>query len=143
MNKTGALILFAVGLVLAVGVPVAVAIGFNIDPGQKPGLLVGGMMPGVCVIALARRLWKGEGPPRPAPGQVPPGHIVCDLCGKAVPAAAGATRGLDHHLPMAWAAFVCHACTRYRTLRALTILLLFLAALGVFALIVQMTIAKK
>jgi hypothetical protein len=142
MNKTGALILFMVGLVLAVGVPVAVAIGFDIDPGQKPGLLVGGMMPGVCVIALARRLWTGDGPPRPDPGQVPPGHRVCDLCGKAVPA-AGATRGLDPHLPTARAAFVCSACSRYRTRRALTVLVLFLAALGLFALIVQLTIAKK
>jgi hypothetical protein len=143
MRKTGALILAGVGLILAVGVPVTLALSFDIDLGKRPGVLVGGVMPGVCVMALARKLWQGGGAPRPTPDQIPHGHQVCDLCGRAVPATEGVARRLDLQTPMARVGFVCHGCTRYRTKRALLVLVLFLAALGVFALVIQLTIAKK
>jgi hypothetical protein len=116
---------------------------FNIDPGKRPGVLVGGMMPGLSVLVLARKLWKGGEAPKPTLDQIPHGHQVCDLCGKAVPATEGVARRLDLQTPMARVAFVCHACTSYRTKRALMVLVLFLAALRVFALVVQLTIARK
>ena len=140
MRKTGALILAGVGLILAVGIPITIALLFNIDLGKKPGVLVGGMMPGVSVMVLARKLWKGGGVPRPTPDQIPPGYQVCDLCGKTVPEMEAVARRLDLQTPMVRVAFVCHACTRYRTKRALTVLVLFLAALGLFALVVYLTI---
>jgi hypothetical protein len=143
MRKTGALILAEVGLILAVGVPVTVSLLFNIDLGKRADVLVGGMMPGLSVMVLARKLWKGGEAPRPTPEQIPHGHQVCDLCGKAVPVTEGVVRRLDLQTPMVRVAFVCHACTRYRTKRALLVLVLFLAALGVFALVVQLTIARK
>jgi hypothetical protein len=40
MRKTLALILAVAGLCLAVGVPVMIAVVFNIDPGKRPGFLV-------------------------------------------------------------------------------------------------------
>jgi hypothetical protein len=43
---------------------------------------------------------------------------------------------------MARVAFVCHRCTRYRTRRALWVLAFFLFALGIFALVVQLTIPR-
>jgi hypothetical protein len=143
MRKTGALILAGVGLILAVGLPVTIALLFNIELGKRPGVLVGGMMPGVSVMVLARKLWKAGEAPMSMPDQIPPGHQVCDLCRKAVPMTEGVARRLNLQTPMARVAFVCHACTRYRTKRALVVLVLFLAALGLFALVVQLTIAKK
>jgi hypothetical protein len=140
MRKTVALLLGLAGLILAVGVPIAVALWLNLDPGKKPGLLVGGMMPGLGVLLLARKLWKGGEAPRPRPELIPPGYQVCELCGKTLPATEGVARQFDPQTPRARIAFACHACTRYRTKRALTVLVLFLAALGVFALAVQLTI---
>ena len=134
-----------VGLIFAVGLPIAIALLLNIDLGRKPGVLVGGMMPGVGVMVLARKLWKGREAPKPTPDQIPLGYQVCDLCGKNVPETEGVLRRLDLQTPMARLAFTCHACTRYRTKRALIVLVLFLAALGVFALVVYLTVpdAKK
>jgi hypothetical protein len=143
MRKTGALILAGVGLILAVGVPVAIAVFFQIDLGKKPGVLVGGMMPGLSVMVLARKLWKGGEVPKPTPDQIPHGHQACELCGKVVLLTEGVAHQINPRTPMARVAFICHACTRYRTRRALLILVLFLAALGVFALVVQLTIARK
>jgi hypothetical protein len=143
MRKTGALILAGVGLNLSVGVPVTIALLFNIDLGARPGVLVGGMMPGVCVMVLARKLWKGGETPKPTPDQIPLGHQVCDLCGKTVAEKEGVARRLNLQTPMARTAFVCHACTRYRTRRALLVLVFFLAVLGAVALVVQLTIARK
>jgi hypothetical protein len=120
-----------------------IAVVFNIDPGKRPGVLVGGMMPGLGVLVLARKLRQGGGVPKPTPDQVPAGHQVCDLCGKAVPVTEGVARRRDLQTPMARVAFVCDACTSYRTKRALVVLVLFLAALGVFALVVQLTIPRK
>jgi hypothetical protein len=142
MRKAAAVILAAVGLSLAVGVPITIALVFNLDPGKKPGVLVGGMMPGVGVMVLARKLWKGREAPKPTPDQIPPGCQVCDLCGKTVPVTEGVARLLDPQTSMARVAFVCRPCTRYRTRRALLVLALFLTALGLFALIVQLTIPK-
>jgi hypothetical protein len=82
MRKTSAFILAGLGLILAVGLPVAVATFFNIDLGGKPGLLVGGMMPGLGVMIAARKLWKGAPVARATPDVIPPGHHVCELCGK-------------------------------------------------------------
>jgi hypothetical protein len=145
MRKAIAALLAVVGLILAVGVPITIALLFNLDPGKKPGLLVGGMMPGVSVLVLARKLWKGGEAPKTMPDQVRPGYQVCDLCGNAVLETEGVARRLDLQTPMARVAFVCYPCTRYRTRRALLVLVLFLAALGVFALVVHLTIpnAKK
>lgn len=143
MRKTFALILAGVGLIVAVGLPIVIASLFNIDLGAKPGLGVGGMMPGLGIMVLARRLWKGATTPRPLPGPIPPGHLMCVLCGTVVEQTDGVDRRLDLQTPMARVGFVCHACNRYRTKRALLILVLFLAGLGVFALIVQLTVPKK
>jgi hypothetical protein len=115
MRKTGALILAGVGLILAAGVPITIALLFNIDLGKRTGVLVGGMMPGVSVMVLARTLWRGGEAPKPTPDQIPHGHQVCDLCGKTVPVTEGVARRLDLLTPMARVAFVCHACARYRT----------------------------
>ena len=128
---------------MAVGVPVSIALLFNIDLGKRVGVLVGGMIPGLSVMILARKLWKGGEAPKPTPDQIPHGHQVCDFCGKTVSMTEGVERRLNLQTPMARVAFVCHACARYRTKRALIVLVLFLAALGVFALVVQLTIAKK
>ena len=143
MRKTGAAILAGVGLILAVGVPIAIALLFRVDLGKRPGVLVGGMMPGLSVMVLAGKLWKGGEAPKPTPDQIPHGYQVCDLCGKTVPLTEGVARRLNLQTPMARVGFVCHACTRYRTKRALMVLVLFLAALGIFALVVQLTIARK
>ena len=143
MRRTIAVILAGTGLILAVGVPVLLALLFNIDLGKKPAVLTGGMMPGVCVMVWARALWKGREAPKPTINQIPLGHQVCDLCGQAVPETEGVARLLNPNTPIARVGFVCHACGRYRTKRALMVLVLFLAALGVFALVVQLTIGKK
>src|SRR5262249_50226047 len=113
--------------------------------GKKPGVLVGGMMPGVIVMALAGKLWKDREPPKPTPDLIPPGYQVCELCDKTVPETEGVARRLDLQTPTARVAFVCHACTRYRTKRALIVLVLLFAGLGVFALVVYLTVpnAKK
>src|SRR5262245_5147914 len=142
MRKTGAVILASVGLILAVGVPVTIAVVFNIDLGKKPGALVGGMMPGISVMVLAGKLWKGGAAAKPMPDQIPPGYQYCDLCGKTVPETEGVARRLYPQTPMVRVAFVCNACNRYRTKRALMVLVLFLAGLGVLALVVYLTIPK-
>ncbi len=145
MRKVVAALSAMMGLVLAVSLPITLALYFNIDPGKKPGILMGGMLPGLSVLVLARKLWKGPKDAKPTLDQIPPAYQICDLCGKPVPETAGVARRLDLQTPMARVAFVCHSCTRYRTKRALLVLVLFLAALGVLALIVHLTIpnAKK
>ena len=142
MRKTGAVILASVGLILAVAVPVTLAVVFNIDLGKRTAVLVGGMMPGISVMLLAGKLWKGGAPPKPMPDQIPPGYQFCDLCGKTVPGTEGVARRLNPQTPMTREAFVCYACNRYRTKRALIVLVLFLAGLGVFALVVYLTIPR-
>jgi len=89
MRKTAAFILAGVGLILAVGVPVTIALLFNIDLGKQPAYLVGGMIPGLSVMVLARRLWKGAKVPKPTPDQIASGYQVCDLCGKTVAESEG------------------------------------------------------
>lgn len=142
MRKTGAFVLAGIGLILAVGVPVTIAVVFSIDLGKKPGILVGGMMPGIVVLMLAVKVWKSGAAPKPTPEQIPLGYQVCELCGKTLPETEGVARRLDLQTPMARTAFVCHACTRYRTKRALIVLVMFLAGLGVLALLVQLFVAK-
>src|SRR5262245_57276601 len=142
MRKTGALILAGVGLILAVGVPITISIVFNIDLGKRTGVLVGGMMPGIGVMVLAGKLWKGGAAAKPTPGEIPPGYQYCELCGKTVPDTEGVARRLNPQTSVGRVAFVCHACNRYRTKRALLVLVLFLAGLGMFALVVYFTIPK-
>jgi hypothetical protein len=142
MRRTVAVTLALVGLVLAVGVPILLAVGADIDLGKKPGFLVGALMPGVAVIAFASRLWRTGGPAGPAPDQVPPGYRVCDLCRQPVLVADGADRRLDVQTPLARMAFVCSPCARYRTRRALLVLVLFLAGLGALALVVSLTLPR-
>jgi hypothetical protein len=134
MRKSSALIFAGVGLVLAVGLPITIALVWEIDLGKRQDILVGGSAPGICLMAIAGKLWRRAC--HSLPEFIPPGYLVCELCGKAAKAEEGVTRRLD----MARFAFVCHACSRYRTKRALIILLVFLGALGLFALIVQLTI---
>ncbi|MFO0876525.1 MAG: hypothetical protein U0840_04055 [Gemmataceae bacterium] len=143
MRKLAAVLLATAGLILAVGLPITIAVVFNIDLGTRAGVLVGGMMPGIGVLALAGRLWSGAPAPQPPPDQIPPGHHVCDLCRKIVPLTDGIVRYLPPQASGGRVAFECHACGRYRIKRALTILVMFLAALGVFALIVQLTVVKR
>jgi hypothetical protein len=142
MRRTGAFILASVGLILAVAVPVTIAVVFNIDLGKRTGVLVGGMMPGISLMVLAGKLWKGGAVPKPMPDQIPPGYQYCELCGQTVSETEGVGRHLNPRTPTARVAFVCHACNRYRTKRALMVLVLFLAALGIFALVVSLTMPK-
>lgn len=141
MRKTGALILASVGLILAVGVPVTIAVAFNIDLGKRPGVLVGGMLPGIGVMALAGKLWK-DAAAKPMPDQIPPGYQFCELCGKTVPETEGVGRRVNPQTPMVRVTFICHACSRYRAKRALLVLVLFLAGLGVIALVVYLTMPR-
>src|SRR5215813_4657307 len=115
MRKTIAIALAGIGLILAVGIPVAIAVFFNIDLGKKPGFLVGGMMPGLSVMVLAGKVWKGGATPKPTPDQIPPGCQVCESCGKTLPVTEGVARRLNLQTPMARIEFVCHSCARYRT----------------------------
>src|SRR5205807_742405 len=107
--KTGAFILASAGLILAVGVPATLAVVFNIDLGKRTGVFVGGMMPGISVMVLAAKLWKGGTATKPAPAEVPPGYQYCDLCGKTVLETEGVARRLNPNTPMAQVAFVCYA----------------------------------
>ena len=142
MRTIAAVILASVGLTLAVGIPITLAVVFDIDLGTKPGVLVGGMMPGIGVMGLAAWLWNGGPARKPTPDLIPPGHQACADCGTLVPVAEGVARLHDLHSSTSQAAFVCAVCTRRRTRRALTVLVLFLAGLGVFALVVQLTIGR-
>ena len=132
MRKSVAILLVPIGVILAIAVPIVVAVVWNIDPGKRPNLLVATMAPGVALLALAAKLWRSAAP-LPAPEEIPPGYIVCDLCRKPVPALAGEYHRLDSVTPLARTGFVCSACARYRARRAITILVLFLAFLGVLA----------
>jgi len=142
MKKSGALILALVGLILAVGIPITVAVVFNIDPGKQPGILVGGMMPGIMVMALAGKLRKGGTAVKPTLDQIPPGCLVCDLCGQTVPETEVEAQWLNPRTPMARVGFVCDACDSYRTRRAYLVLFLFLATLGVICVVVYFTILR-
>jgi hypothetical protein len=142
MRKTGAVILAIVGLLLAVGIPITIAVAFNIDPGKQPGILVGGMTPGIVVMALASKLWKGGTAVKPTPDQIPLGYLVCDLCGQAVPEAEVEAQGLNPRTPMARVGFVCDACDSYRTRRAYLALFLFLASLIIIGLVAYFTIPR-
>jgi hypothetical protein len=142
MRKTGALILAAVGLILAVGVPITMAVVFNIDLGKQPAVMGGGMMPGIVVMAVAGKLWKGAAAVQPRPERVPTGYEYCDLCGETVPETEGSVQRLNPRTPMARVGFVCHACDSYRTRRAHIVLFLFLAGLIVIGLVVYFTILR-
>jgi hypothetical protein len=97
--------LAAVGLILAVGVPITIAVAFDIDLGKQPAVMGGGMMPGIVVMAVAGKLWKGGAAVKPRPDQIPPGYEFCDLCGETVPETEGSVQRLNPRTPMArvWA----------------------------------------
>jgi len=63
MRKTGAVILASLGLILAVAVPVTLAVVFNIDP-KEPHHFLFGMMPGIRIKMMARKLSKSGGAPQ-------------------------------------------------------------------------------
>jgi hypothetical protein len=119
MRKVIAVTLVPVGLLLAIAGPVLIGALYNIDFGDRPRLLLAAMIPGITIMALASKLWRGGGAPALGPEQVPPGHRVCELCKKVVPVTEGADRRLDEQTLMAQTAFVCHRCASYRTKRAL------------------------
>ena len=115
------------GLILAVAVPVTLAVVFNIDP-KEPYHFLFGMMPGISIMMLARKLSKGG--PKPMPDQIPPGYQFCDQCSKTVLQKEGEMRRLYQSIFISKEAFVCYACNRYRTKKALIILVLFLGFVG-------------
>jgi hypothetical protein len=128
MRKTVAIFLVPVGLVLAVAVPVFVIVLYNMDPIRNSAAMVGLMMPGLAVVALARNLWRSGEAPNPTQEPIPPGYRVCDRCRKLVAAPEGAERA--RFAPREQKAFVCDSCNSYRTKRALVVLLLFFTAIG-------------
>lgn len=135
MRKTGAVILASLGLILAVAVPVTLAVVFNIDLGKNVNALLLGMMPGISIMMLARKLSKsGDGRPKPIPDQISPGYQFCDQCCNTVLQKEGKTRRLYQSIFISKEAFVCYACNRYRTKKALIILVLFLGLLCLGAL---------
>ena len=142
MRKTGAVILASLGLILAVAVPVTLAVVSNIDLGKSHHLLFG-MMPGISIMMLARKLSKGG--PKPMPDQIPPGYQFCDLCRKTVLQTEGEMRQLLQSIFISKEAFVCYACNRYRTKKALIILVLFLGFVGLLCLfcVVFLTAVSK
>lgn len=129
MRKTGAVILASLGLILAVAVPVILAVNSNFDHGKTQSFLLG-MMPGISIIMLARKLSKSVGLPKPMPNQIPPGYQFCDQCSKTVLQTEGEMRQLFQTMSISKEAFVCNACNRYRTKKALIILVLFLGFVG-------------
>jgi len=131
MRKTGAVILASLGLILAVAVPVTLAVVFNIDP-KLPHHFLFGMMPGISIMVLARKLSKGG--LKPMPDQIPPGYQFCDQCSKTVLQTEGEMRRLYQSIVITREAFVCYACNRYRTKKALIILVLFLGFVGLLCL---------
>jgi hypothetical protein len=141
MKHTVAVLLIPLGIILAVALPIVISVAFDVDLGQKPGILVATMMPGIIVIAFARQFRRASEAQNPAPQEILPGHRLCELCRKVVPESEGAEQTL--HTPMAKTTFVCRACTRYRTKRALTVLVVFLAFLGVLALVVTLLVPKN
>ena len=120
MRKTGAVILASLGLILAVAVPVTL--------GENVNALLFGKMPGISIMVLARKLSKGG--LKPMPDQIPPGYQFCDQCSKTVLQTEGEMRQLFQSIVITREAFVCYACNRYRTKKALIILVLFLGFVG-------------
>lgn len=135
MRNVKSLLLAGIGLLLAVILPVVSAIALNFDPAESPARMLRWSVPGLFVMAFARRFWRSAEAPMETIAQTPPGHKVCEFCGKAVPEKNGVVRRLSLTTPLPQAAFVCHACSLYRAKRALIILVMFFAALGVFAVI--------
>ena len=127
MRKTGAVILASLGLILAVAVPVILAVVSNIDP-KLPHHFLFGKMPGISIMVIARKLSKGG--LKPMPDQIPPGYQFCDQCRKTVLQTEGEMRQLFQSIAITREAFVCYACNRYRTKKALIILVLFLGFVG-------------
>lgn len=134
MRKTGAVILASLGLILAVAVPVTLAVVSNIDLGKNVNVLLFGMMPGIIIMMLARKLSKSGGGPKPMPDQIPPGYQFCDQCSKTVLQTEGEMRRLHQSIFITREAFVCYACNRYRTKKVLIILVLFLGFVGLLCL---------
>ncbi len=143
MRKTGAVILASLGLILAVAVPVILAVVSNIDLGKNVAVLLFGMMPGISIMVLARKLSKGG--LKPMPDQIPPGYQFCDQCRKTVLQTEGEMRQLFQSIAITREAFVCYACNRYRTKKALIILVLFLGFVGLLGLfcVVFLTAVSK
>ena len=143
MRKTGAVILASLGLILAVAVPVILAVVSNIDLGKNVAVLLFGMMPGISIMVLARKLSKGG--LKPMPDQIPPGYQFCDQCSKTVLQTEGEIRQLFQSIVITREAFVCYACNRYRTKKALIILVLFLGFVGLLCLfcVVFLTAVSK
>ncbi len=125
MRKTGAVILASLGLILAVAVPVILGVNVN--------ALLFGIMPGISIMVLARKLSKGG--LKPMPDQIPPGYQFCDQCSKTVLQTEGEMRQLFQSIAITREAFVCYACNRYRTKKALIILVLFLGFVGLLGLL--------
>jgi len=125
MRKTGAVILASLGLILAVAVPVTLGVNVN--------ALLFGIMPGISIMVLARKLSKGG--LKPMPDQIPPGYQFCDQCRKTVLQTEGEMRQLFQSIAITREAFVCYACNRYRTKKALIILVLFLGFVGLLGLL--------
>ncbi len=135
MRKTGAVILASLGLILAVAVPVILGVNVN--------ALLFGIMPGISIMVLARKLSKGG--LKPMPDQIPPGYQFCDQCRKTVLQTEGEMRQLFQSIAITREAFVCYACNRYRTKKALIILVLFLGFVGLLGLfcVVFLTAVSK
>jgi hypothetical protein len=140
MKRTVAVLLIPLGIILAVALPIVIAVAFALDPGKQPLILVAAIMPGITVIAFGRQLRSSGEAQTPTPQEILPGCRLCDLCKKVVPESEGAEQTLSLYTPMAKTAFVCHACIRYRTKRALTVLVVFLALLGVLVLVATLLV---
>ena len=69
------------------------------------------------------------------PDQIPPGYQFCDQCSKTVLQTEGEMRQLFQSIVITREAFVCYACNRYRTKKALIILVLFLGFVGLLGLL--------
>ena len=107
MRKTGAVILASLGLILAVAVPVILAVVSNIDLGKNVAVLLFGMMPGISIMMLAHKQSKSGAHPKPVPDQIPPGYQFCDQCSKTVLQTEGETRRLYESIFKTREAFVC------------------------------------
>jgi hypothetical protein len=141
MKRTVATLLIPLGIILAVALPIVIAVAFDIDLGNQPGILVATIMPGIAVIALGRQLRRSSESQNPEPQEILPGQRLCALCKKVVPESEGAEQTL--HTPMTRTAFVCHACVRYRAKRAMTVLVVFLAILGLLVLVGMLLVPKN
>src|SRR5262245_26853500 len=77
MRKLGAFILAGVEGILAVGVPIIIAMVFHLRP--IPYLfgmfaMIAGMSPGISVMVLAGKLWREGAASKPNADQLPSGN---------------------------------------------------------------------